>query len=81
MGKKKFEIEKDTLNKLLWLLPTTEIAKLIGVSDKAIEKRAKVLGLNKPPRGYWRRSDVKKLTAGEYVTLFPEKAKQLKSDG
>lgn len=29
------------------------LAKLFGVSDKTIEKRAKQLGLSKPPMGYW----------------------------
>jgi hypothetical protein len=43
----------ETLEKLLWEKPTSEIAKRLGVSDKAIEKHAKKLGLKKPPRGYW----------------------------
>jgi biotin operon repressor len=25
----------------------------LGVSDKAVEKHIKKLGLTKPPRGYW----------------------------
>ena len=33
--------------------PTTSIAKDLGVSDKAVEKHVKKLGLTKPPRGYW----------------------------
>lgn len=37
----------------LWKYPTTKIAEELGVSDKAIEKRIKKLGLSKPPRGYW----------------------------
>lgn len=56
---RKFEISKDTLGELLWKYPTTQISKMLGVSDKAIEKRAKKLGLSKPPRGYWA-----KLSAG-----------------
>jgi hypothetical protein len=50
---RKFEVSKDTLGKLLWEYPTSHISKMFGVSDKAIEKRAKKLGLSKPPRGYW----------------------------
>lgn len=41
------------LQEMLWSSPTSTIAKSLGVSDKAIEKRAKKLGLSKPPRGYW----------------------------
>ena len=37
----------------LWKIPTTQIAKDLGVSDKAVEKYIKKLGLSKPPRGYW----------------------------
>ena len=50
---RKFEVSKETLGKLLWEYPTTHISKMFGVSDKAIEKRAKKFGLSKPPRGYW----------------------------
>jgi hypothetical protein len=51
-----FKIEwpdKDVLEKLLWEKPTVQIGKELGVSDKAIEKHIKKLGLTKPPRGYW----------------------------
>ena len=44
---------KEELEKLLWEKPTTSIAKDLGVSDKAVEKHVKKLGLTKPPRGYW----------------------------
>jgi hypothetical protein len=43
----------EVLEKLLWEKPTAQIAKDLGVSDKAIEKHGKKLGLKKPPRGYW----------------------------
>ncbi len=43
----------EDLFKLIWEKPTTHIAKTLGVSDKAIEKHIKKLGLTKPPRGYW----------------------------
>jgi hypothetical protein len=45
----------ETLEKLLWEKPTSQIAKDLGLSDKAIEKHCKKLGLKKPPRGYWAR--------------------------
>ena len=50
---RKFEIEREELNDLVWKMPTTEVAKLFSVSDKAIEKRCKLLNISKPPRGYW----------------------------
>jgi len=43
----------EVLGKLIWEKPTSQIAKELGVSDKAIEKHCKKLGLKKPPRGYW----------------------------
>jgi hypothetical protein len=43
----------DALKKLIWEKPTSQIAKDLGVSDKAIEKHCKKLALEKPPRGYW----------------------------
>jgi 5-methylcytosine-specific restriction endonuclease McrA len=44
---------KEELEKLLWEKSTVQLAKQLGVSDKAIEKHAKKLGLTKPERGYW----------------------------
>jgi hypothetical protein len=46
----------DELQRLLWTKPATTIAKELGVSDKAVEKRAKKFGLSKPKRGYWIRA-------------------------
>ena len=43
----------EELQALLWKEPTSSIAKKLGVSDSAIGKRVKKLGLTKPPRGYW----------------------------
>ena len=44
---------KEELEKLVWGMPTSQLAKQLGVSDKAIDKRCKKLGIDKPPRGYW----------------------------
>lgn len=41
------------LAKELWENPTTIIGKKYGVSDNAVAKWARKLGLSKPPRGYW----------------------------
>lgn len=43
----------EILQLLLWEKPTRLLAKDLGVSDTAIAKRAKLLGLTKPSRGYW----------------------------
>ena len=48
--------DKDELQTLLWKKPTREIGKDLGVSDKAVEKHSKKLGLTKPPRGYWQKN-------------------------
>ncbi len=47
------KITKEELEKLLWEKPTTHIALIWGVSDKAVEKWAKKFNITKPPRGYW----------------------------
>lgn len=49
----KFSIEKEILEKLVWELPSEKIAKIYNVSGSAIVKRCKLLGISKPPRGYW----------------------------
>lgn len=54
-GIRKFEVSKEELEKLVWEIPTSKVAKIFGVSDKAIEKRCKKFGINKPPRGYWQK--------------------------
>lgn len=48
-----FEISKEELERLVWDNPVTKIAEGFNVSDVAIGKRCKVLGIKKPPRGYW----------------------------
>ena len=50
---RKFEIEPDELLLAVWMKPVTSVAASFDVSDKAIEKRCKRLGVVKPPRGYW----------------------------
>lgn len=44
---------KEELEKLLWEKSTVKIAEELGVSDNAVAKYCKKLGLTKPPRGYW----------------------------
>jgi ribosomal protein S27E len=56
----KFGLEKEELEMIIWKKPTCQIAKEFGVSDKAVEKRCKKLGVSKPPRGYWRKLETAK---------------------
>ena len=44
---------KEKLQEMIWVKPTSQIAKEFGVSDKAVEKWCKAYGIQKPPRGYW----------------------------
>ena len=39
--------------KSVWERPTSIIAKELGVSDSALGKRCRELGIKKPPRGWW----------------------------
>lgn len=45
--------DKESLQTMLLTRPTSQLAKELGVSDVAIGRRAKKLGLNKPRRGFW----------------------------
>lgn len=57
----KFEVSKEELESLIKEKPMTEIGKQFGVSDNAIKKRCKKLGIElKDMRGYW-----SKLRAGK----------------
>ena len=53
LASRKFNVNKSELKKLVWELPTLDVAKIFGVSDVAVAKRCKLLGIEKPPRGYW----------------------------
>ena len=50
---------KEDLQKLLWEIPTIQIARRYNVSDNAIAKWAKSYGIEKPPRGYWAKKAAK----------------------
>lgn len=47
------KVTKEELTQLVWNKPTTSIASDFGVSDVAIGKKCKAMGITKPPRGYW----------------------------
>jgi len=48
-------IAADQLQFLVWSMSTVELARRFGVSDAAVTKRCKALGIEKPPRGFWSR--------------------------
>lgn len=54
-NREKFSISKEDLEILVWSMPTTRVAESLGISDVAVAKRCKKLGVSKPPRGYWRK--------------------------
>jgi len=45
----------DRLLGLVWSMPTLELARRLGVSDAAVGKRCRALGIRKPQRGFWSR--------------------------
>ena len=59
--RRKFDPDPAELEELVWEMPTTKVAELFGVSDKAISKRCKLYEIEKPPRGYWA-----KVNAGQF---------------
>lgn len=46
---------KEELTSLVWSKPRSQLAKSLGVSDSAILKRCRKLGITVPPNGYWLR--------------------------
>jgi hypothetical protein len=46
-------LTREQLYELVWSTPGTKLAAKLGVSDVAIFKRCRVLGVPRPERGYW----------------------------
>lgn len=46
---------KSSLEIMVWDKPIRDVARELGVSDVAVHKRCKELGIKKPPRGWWLR--------------------------
>ena len=44
---------KESLCRLVWRQSVLSISRELGISDVALGKRCKRLGVKKPPRGYW----------------------------
>tara|TARA_R100000152_G_scaffold16228_1_gene7843 strand:- start:183 stop:584 length:402 start_codon:yes stop_codon:yes gene_type:complete len=58
---------KEEIEKLIWANPIRKVAKKLGVSDIALHRRCKRLGVVKPPQGHWA-----KLEHGKPVTTLEE---------
>lgn len=52
-ARRRFQIDERRLRRLVWEKPLTAIAAELGVSDVAVAKRCKKLGIERPGRGYW----------------------------
>jgi hypothetical protein len=53
METEKLIIDKETLEKLVWLFSITLIARNYRISRTTISRRCILLGINKPPKYYW----------------------------
>jgi hypothetical protein len=60
------ELTRQELHDLVWSTPGSKLSEQFGVSDVAIAKRCKRLGLPRPSRGYWA-----KLGAGKKLRKPP----------
>lgn len=49
----------EKLEEMVWSKPVTHVAEELGVSDKAVSKRCKRLGIETPGRGYWQKKKSK----------------------
>lgn len=71
-------LSREDLYELAWSKPIRELAKDFGISDVALAKRCRRLGIPVPGRGYWARVD-----AGQqhYRPKLPKRAPQWLDDG
>lgn len=54
-------ISDDELQKLVWSMSTTQVARQFGITDSCIGKRCRKFGIKKPPRGFWAKVEAGKL--------------------
>src|SRR5437016_8147809 len=71
-------LSREDLYELVWSKPMRELAKDFGISDVALAKRCRRLGVPVPGRGYWARVD-----AGQqpYRPQLPKREPQWLDDG
>ena len=62
---------KEQIEKLIWANPIRKVAEKMGVSDIALHKRCKRLGVVKPPPGHWA-----KVEHGKAVSTLKEERKK-----
>jgi Zn-dependent peptidase ImmA (M78 family) len=58
--------DRDLLEKQVWSEPIRQLAKKYGVSDVAIHKHCKKMGISLPGRGYWAKQASQKEPCGEW---------------
>jgi hypothetical protein len=49
-------LNSNDLEELVWSHPRQQLAKIFSVSDMAISKRCKKIGIAQPPRGFWQKA-------------------------
>lgn len=60
-SQRRITLNSEELESCIWSKPIQEVAKDLGVSDVAVHKACKRLGIKKPPQGYWLRKTTKRL--------------------
>lgn len=58
---------KEELEKLVWEIPSSDVAKIYGVSDTTIVKWCKKYSISKPPVGYWQKIKLPKLDSNQQL--------------
>lgn len=58
-------LSREDLYELVWSKPMAELAKDFGMSDVALAKRCRKIGVPVPGRGYWTR-----IAAGQEPVMF-----------
>jgi hypothetical protein len=55
MADDSIRLTREELFRLVWERPSTQLAREFGISDVALGKICRRMGIPKPPPGYWRR--------------------------
>lgn len=66
MDERNVLVSREELYAMVWATPMQKLAKEFGISDVALAKTCKKLGVPRPPRGYWARK-----AAGQTVKAPP----------
>lgn len=72
MGSNDVFVSREELYSMVWSTPMQKLAKEFGISDVALAKACKKLGVPRPPRGFWARKAV-----GQRVKTAPLPKKRL----